>query len=127
MSAVGRQSNEIRQASGDSQGVRLQRAYIQTDAAINAGNSGGPLAGLCGHVLGINTMTAAAGAGGISFATPISKADLAQLIQYGKLRRPQLGLTMVPTTNLLLDDVFGSGGGPVSTCYLPTDAGTLIA
>ena len=88
VSAVGRHSGELGLAGRRGAAGGPQREYIQTDAAINAGNSGGPLAGLDGHVLGVNTMTAAAGTTGISFATPVSTADLEQLLVFGEPRRP---------------------------------------
>ena len=76
--------------------------YIQTDAAINSGNSGGPLIDLDGQVVGINTMKAAGhaaegGVSGISFAIPIDVAwpVLQQLKEYRKVSRPFLGLRMV--------------------------------
>jgi HtrA serine peptidase 2 len=74
------------------------RAYdfIQTDAAINTGNSGGPLINMNGEVVGINTMKAA-GPEGISFSIPIDVAwpVLEQLREFKKVRRPYLGLRMV--------------------------------
>ena len=66
---------------------------IQTDAAINSGNSGGPLVNAAGEVIGINTATSAS-AENMGFAIPISsvKGMLAQLIETGKAKRAYLGV-----------------------------------
>ncbi len=66
---------------------------IQTDAAINSGNSGGPLTNLNGEVIGINTAIDA-GAQGIGFAIPINdiKSIIESVKTYGKIIRPYLGV-----------------------------------
>lgn len=69
------------------------RGLIQTDAAINPGNSGGPLVNLEGKAIGINTAMVI-GAQNIGFAIPINyaKRTLEEVIKYGKIRRPFLGV-----------------------------------
>jgi serine protease Do len=73
---------------------------FQTDAAINEGNSGGPLVNLNGDVIGINTAIAS-NAQNIGFAIPIN--DVTGLIksveQTGKLAQPYLGVIYIPITN----------------------------
>ena len=66
---------------------------IQTDAAINSGNSGGPLVNAAGQVIGINTATSAS-AENMGFAIPISgiKGMLAQLTETGQAKRTYLGV-----------------------------------
>lgn len=66
---------------------------IQTDAAINAGNSGGPLINAAGEVIGINTATSS-DADGIGFAIPISsvKGMLNQILETGEAKRAYLGV-----------------------------------
>lgn len=74
-------------------GATIFDNFIQTDAAINFGNSGGPLINIKGEVIGINTMISAEGTG-IGFATPINTAKqiLPQLKEKGKVSRGFLGL-----------------------------------
>ncbi len=69
--------------------------YIQTDAAINRGNSGGPLVDLGGRVIGINTAISAGGQN-LGFAVPANTASLIlpQLRQHGKVVRGYLGVTV---------------------------------
>lgn len=76
---------------------------IQTDAAINQGNSGGPLVNLAGEVIGINTMivrntSSGSVAEGLGFAVPVSTAQAvaAQIIQKGYFSRPYLGISFQP-------------------------------
>lgn len=72
---------------------------IQTDAAINSGNSGGPLVNAAGEVIGINTATSTS-AENMGFAIPISSAKgmLNQLIENGKAERTYLGVYTVEIT-----------------------------
>jgi serine protease Do len=70
--------------------------FIQTDAAVNPGNSGGPLVDLQGRVVGINTAIASRSGGnnGIAFAIPINMAKrvVDQLLDNGKVTRGHLGI-----------------------------------
>ena len=72
---------------------------IQTDAAINSGNSGGPLVNAAGEVIGINTATSTS-AENMGFAIPISsiKGMLNQLIETGKAERTYIGVYAVEIT-----------------------------
>jgi serine protease Do len=76
---------------------------IQTDAAINHGNSGGPLVNLAGEVIGINTLIVRnTGSGdvaeGLGFAIPVNTAQAVaqQIIQKGYFARPYLGISFQP-------------------------------
>ena len=94
--------------------------FIQTDAAINKGNSGGPLFNMYGDVIGINTaiISPSGGSIGIGFSVPseIATSVVDQLRQYGETRRGWLGVRVQPIT----DDVAQSLG-------LPTAAGALVS
>ena len=77
---------------------------IQTDAAINSGNSGGALVNSEGKVIGINTLKlSGTGIEGIGFAIPInSTTDVtSQLIEYSKVKRPYIGITGMDLTEEL--------------------------
>jgi serine protease Do len=72
---------------------------FQTDAAINEGNSGGPLVNLNGQVIGINTAVAG-NAQNIGFAIPVNdiRGLISQVLKNGKFERPYLGVRYVPLT-----------------------------
>ncbi|MET0155689.1 MAG: DegQ family serine endoprotease [Rickettsiales bacterium] len=84
--------------------------YIQTDAAINRGNSGGPLFNADGEVIGVNTAIFSPSGGnvGIGFAVPATLAEpvVRQLKEYGKTKRGWLGVKIQQVT----DEIAGSLG-----------------
>ena len=78
--------------------------YIQTDASVNPGNSGGPLVNSRGEVVGVNTfiLSQSGGSEGLNFAVPCATARTVfkQLQKYGQLRRQEIGVglqTITPT------------------------------
>lgn len=79
-------------------GQEAYNNYIQTDAAINRGNSGGPLVNMAGEVIGINTFinSPSGGSVGVGFAVPSSifLNVYNQLIQNGRVARGYMGVTM---------------------------------
>lgn len=116
--------------------------YLQTDAAINLGNSGGPLVNLQGQVVGMNTAKSvvagydengnAVAAEGIGFALPINKViDIAnQILMYGGVPRPGIGLQAITITDtqarmqglvagVLVDSV--TAGSPAEQAGLQAD------
>lgn len=91
--------------------------YIQTDAAINRGNSGGPMFNLSGQVIGINTaiFSTTGGSMGIGFAVPssIAKSVVNQLVEYGRTKRGWLGVKIQEVTPGIAESLksFGEARG----------------
>jgi serine protease Do len=89
--------------AGDQSGLQTSETLtdlFQTDAAINEGNSGGPLVNINSEVIGINTAVAS-GAQNIGFAQPINdlKGLIAGILDNGQLQQPYLGVRYVSLTN----------------------------
>ncbi len=91
--------------------------FIQTDAAINRGNSGGPLFDMDGNVVGVNSaiISPSGGSIGIGFAVPASTANLvvSQILEFGETRRGWLGVRIQTVTpqiaeSLGMDRAYGA-------------------
>lgn len=93
-------------AKGRNVGLANYEDYIQTDAAITFGNSGGPLVNIDGKVIGINTAIMGVGQN-IGFAIPINTAKkvLSDLIKHGEVLRPWIGITIQDVTEELAPQV----------------------
>jgi S1-C subfamily serine protease len=108
--------------------IRAPNSYsidhvIQTDAALNKGNSGGPLLDARGNVIGVNSQIAAGDSGasgnvGIGFAVPINtvKAVAAQIIKSGHAEHAYLGISVQPVTTAAAE-----------LFHLPSTHGLLVA
>ena len=108
--------------------------FIQTDAAINKGNSGGPLFDLKGEVMGVNTaiFSPSGGSVGIGFSVPSNTAKnvVSQLVQFGETRRGWLGVKIQAVTDeiaesLALDNTHGALVADVTAAGPAEKAGIL--
>ena len=83
-------------------GINDYESFIQTDAAINRGNSGGPLIDMDGNVIGVNSAIVSGGTGndGIGLAVPINLAHsvATMLIKDGKVHYARIGICLSPFT-----------------------------
>lgn len=122
VSAVGR---SLRAANG-----RLIDDVIQTDAALNPGNSGGPLVNSAGGVIGINTAMIQ-GAQGLCFAVASSTAEyvLTQILSHGRVRRALLGFAgeRVPLPQKVRSALGLRQGGAVGVRAVQTGSAAEIA
>jgi serine protease Do len=87
-------------------GLSRYEDYIQTDASINSGNSGGPLFDMNGDVIGINTaILGRSGSIGIGFSIPSNSAKIVidQLIEFGETKRGWLGVRIQEVTQEIAD------------------------
>jgi S1-C subfamily serine protease len=103
------------------------RGLIQTDAAINIGNSGGPLVDLEGRAVGINAAIVS-GAQNIGFAIPVNAArrDLHDLKKYGHIRRPLLGVRYITVDDVTKDKMnLSVDYGALVTSEGPHDYGVI--
>jgi S1-C subfamily serine protease len=113
---------------------RLIEDVIQTDAALNPGNSGGPLVSSRGEVIGINTAVIA-GAQGICFAVASNTAQyvLSEIIQHGRVRRAFIGVAAqtvaVPRRHARAAEIDNALGAMISACEPdgPADAAGLMS
>ncbi|WP_319519971.1 Do family serine endopeptidase [uncultured Martelella sp.] len=89
--------------------------FIQTDAAINKGNSGGPLFNMDGEVIGINTaiLSPSGGSIGIGFSVPSELAEnvIDQLVEFGRTRRGWLGIRVMEVSDAMAETL-GAGNRP---------------
>jgi len=104
-------------AKGRDIGTQQFQRFIQTDAAINRGNSGGPLVNIRGEVIGVNTMIATSSGGyqGVGFALPINTAAKVynMLIRSGRVTRGSIGVRFGGAQDPMLLEAFGLDHGVV--------------
>jgi S1-C subfamily serine protease len=98
--------------------------YLQTDAAVNPGNSGGPLINDRGQVIGINTAIRKAPGAGLSFAIPIDLARdvAAEILQLGRASHPYIGVRLQGLTPELAREVNATN----AECRLPETYGVVV-
>lgn len=106
VSAKGRNINLLEGDRGTDRGLTIE-SFIQTDAAVNRGNSGGALVNIYGELIGINTAIASrtGSYAGYSFAIPstLVKKVMGDLLEYGEVKRGFLGVRIQPITPQLVD------------------------
>ena len=98
--------------------------YIQTDAAVNPGNSGGPLIDDRGQVIGINTAIRQAPGAGLSFAIPINTASqiAAQILERGYASHPYIGVRLQALTPQLAREI----NAATDECRVPEVNGVVV-
>jgi S1-C subfamily serine protease len=98
--------------------------YIQTDAAVNPGNSGGPLINDRGQVIGINTAIRQAPGAGLSFAIPINTASqiAAQILERGYASHPYIGVRLQALTPQLAREI----NAATDECRVPEENGVVV-
>jgi serine protease Do len=100
--------------------------YLQTDAAVNPGNSGGPLVNIRGQIVGINVAIVGESFRGISFAIPslTAREIYSKLVAEGKVARAWLGVGLEKVDEDVAKE-FGISGGVVVTRLVPNSPATL--
>jgi len=112
-------------------GIEGYENFIQTDASINVGNSGGALVNLQGQLIGINTAILAPGGGniGIGFAIPVNmvRAVVTQLVKYGAVQRGLIGVMVQDFTPALADafQLANQTGGALIAAVTPNSPAAL--
>ena len=98
--------------------------YIQTDAAVNPGNSGGPLISAAGEVIGMNTFIRKAPGAGLSFAVPINLAKriAQQIVSTGQASHPFIGVQLRSLTPQLAREINATS----TRCTVPVVNGVLV-
>lgn len=109
VSAKGRQMGGYQSRGENAENSAKIESFIQTDAAVNPGNSGGALVNKEGELVGINTaiISQTGSYSGYSFAVPVNivKKIAADLIDYGTVKRARLGVTMQPISDKIAKDL----------------------
>lgn len=102
----------ISQKKRETPGTSAFQKFIQTDAAINRGNSGGPLVNMAGEVIGVNSQIATTNgdSNGVGFALPADETSrvYGQIVKYGKVRRGYLGV-LLDSVKVEFAKVYGLG------------------
>lgn len=98
--------------------------YIQTDAAVNPGNSGGPLINSSGQVIGINTAIRKAPGAGLSFAIPINLAKriAQQIVSNGQASHPYIGVRLQNLTPQMAKEI----NATTTECKVPEVNAVLV-